>query len=570
MSNVLVALAWAAAATAAPPDPFAQARDAAQAYQSGNYAAAESHYRALATAYPNAPGGAIGLGRSLARLGRTEEALEWLNKAAAMGVGTDPAALTAAFGTAADAPDVRALLSRFRANLTPVVRSTLAFRLAERDLMPESVAYDPADDTYYVGSLYRRKIVAVRHGVAREFVTAKRDGLTSVLGMKIDPARRELWANACNGTSPQMLDPEPRTQGRTGVFRYDLGTGRLLAKHEAGGPADALCFNDIVVTADGDAFVTAGDRGVFRVTRAEQKLEPFAPAPGYVLNGIALSADGRTLYLADALQGVILLDIATRALRPLPTPASATLAGIDGLYVVGRSLVGVQNGLGGGPQRVVQAFLADGEPRVTCVDVLERQHPDYDVPTTGVVVGDALVYVAGSQLNRQDANGRPLPVDQLRESAILRLPLASACSVGSSSARIDLEAARAELLNTIHRDRLAHYRADPVLLASCTGGAFLSVNGGKVRTITPSGQREMFERVFRGAHYHEWDDVEPPVVRVSDDGSMAWVVSKLKVRRTAPNDTGQPSEQSFDYAGIMVYEKREGRWVKTANVSTFE
>src|SRR4029453_5466739 len=185
----------------------------------------------------------------------------WLNKAAAQGVGTEPAAVASAFGSAAGAPEVRALLSRFRGNLAPVVRSTLAFRLAERDLMPESVAYDPTDDTYYVGSLYRRKIVAVRNGVARDFVTAKRDGLTSVLGMKIDPARRELWANACNGTSPVMLDPEPRPQGRTGVFRYELGTGRRLAKHEAGSPKEPLCFNDVVVTADGDAYVTAGDKG---------------------------------------------------------------------------------------------------------------------------------------------------------------------------------------------------------------------------------------------------------------------------------------------------------------------
>ena len=76
--------------------------------------------------------------------------------------------------------------------------------------------------------------------------------------------------------------------------------------------------------------------------------------------------------------------------------------------------------------------------------------------------------------------------------------------------------------------------------------------------------------MFRGARYHEWDDVEPPVVRVSDDGTMAWVVSKLRVRRTAPNDAGQTSEQAFVYAGIMVYEKRDGRWMKTANVSTFE
>ncbi len=569
MFNSLGVAAVVLVSSTVAPDPFVRAHDATEAYKSGNYAAAEAGFRSLAADYPQASTGPVGLGRSLARLGCVEEALEWLGRAATLGVGTDPARLQEAFGAAADAPEVRALLSRFRGNVTPVVRSKLAFRLVEKDLLPESVAYDPAEDTYYVGSLYRRKIVAVKDGVARDFVPSKRDGLMSVLGMKLDASRRELWANACNGTSPVMLDPEPRRQGTTAVFRYELGTGRLLGKLEAGSRKEPQCFNDLVVAPDGDVYLS-GEGAVFRVVRKEARLERFAPTPGLFVNGIAMSPDGRTIYLADHLQGIVLLDVAARSLRPLPTPPGVTLAGIDGLYVHGKSLVGVQNGFSAGPARVVQAFLGDGEPSVTCVDLREREHPDYDVPTTGVVVGDDLVYVAGSQLNRQDDKGRPWPLDRLRESALLRLPLASSCSAGSARARIDLEAARAAILATVERDRLAHYRADPALLASGTGDSFLAVSRGKVDLVTPESQRRMFERVFAGARYEEWDDVEPPAVRISDDGSAAWVISRLKVRRTSPDSAGVRQVQSFVYAGIMAYEKRDGRWVKVANASTFE
>jgi hypothetical protein len=570
MSISLGVALLSAAVAAADPDPFLRARQAAQAYRARDYAAAEAGYRSLALEFPGAPGASLGLGRSLARQGRVDEALGWMGKAADAGVGADANALKEAFGPAADAAEVRALLSRFRGNLAPVVRSTLAFRLAEKDLLPESVAYDPAGDTYYVGSLYKRKIVAVANGVARDFIPAKRDGLTSVLGMKVDARRRELWANACNGTSPVMQEPEPRTAGRTAVFRYELGTGRLLGKYEAGSGKEPLCFNDLVLGPEGDAFVTAGENGVFRVSREAGRLERFAPAPGLVLNGIAMSPDGGTLFLADHLRGVVLLDVASRSLRPLGTPPGVTLAAIDGLYAQGASLVGVQNGFADGPERVVQAFLGDDGSRVTCVEVLERGHPDYDVPTAGVVVGDDLVYVAGSQLNRQDEKGRPWPLDRLRESALLRLPLRRGCRAGSSAARIDLEAARAELLAAHDADRLAHFKADAALLASATGDSFLAVNGGRIETVTAEAQRRMFAQHFAGARYEEWDDLEPPVVRISDDGSMAWVISRLKVRRSSPDAQGVTRERSFVYAGIMTYERRAGRWIKVANVSTFE
>jgi hypothetical protein len=83
-------------------------------------------------------------------------------------------------------------------------------------------------------------------------------------------------------------------------------------------------------------------------------------------------------------------------------------------------------------------------------------------------------------------------------------------------------------------------------------------------------ERDFFEGYFRGARYEEWDDLEPPVVRVSDDGSMGWIVSRVRVKRTSPGADGTPQERAFVYAGIMTYEKSEGRWIRVANVSTFE
>ena len=552
------------------PDPVALSTQAREARQKGDHATAEARYRVLASAYPALPGAVIGLGQSLARLGRTAEAVEWLGKAADMGVGTEAAAVEEALGAERTRPEVRALLSRFRGNVTPVVRSTTAFSLAEKDLMPESVAYDATDGTFYVGSLYRRKIVAVREGVARDFVASKADGLGAVLGMKLDPTRRELLANSCHGAEPPViLDSEPKRRGEAAVHRYDLRTGQLVRAYRAGSRKQPVCFNDLALTSEGDVYLSTGPGGVFRISRARDQLELFVPTPGLFVNGIAASADGRRLYLADLTRGVVVLDVATRSLQPIATPGS-TLVGIDGLYVHGQSLVGIQNGIASGPNRVVQAFLDASGSRVTCVDLLEREHPAYDTPTTGMVVGRDLYYVAGSQLNRVDAGGRPLPTDQLRESVVLKLPLGESCDAGPVSPTVDLEAERRVLLSIHESDRLAHFGADAARLGRTAPDLFLSVSAGKVERIPREAEKAFFEGYFRGARYAEWDDLEPPVVRISADGSMAWIVTRLRVKRQAPGPDGTPQERALVYAGIMTYEKRAGRWIRAANVSTFE
>jgi hypothetical protein len=63
--------------------------------------------------------------------------------------------------------------------------------------------------------------------------------------------------------------------------------------------------------------------------------------------------------------------------------------------------------------------------------------------------------------------------------------------------------------------------------------------------------------------------VEPPVVQVSDDGGLGWLITRVRVRRTDTGHDGGPRELGFVSAGIETFEKRDGAWVRTANVSTF-
>jgi hypothetical protein len=145
---------------------------------------------------------------------------------------------------------------------------------------------------------------------------------------------------------------------------------------------------------------------------------------------------------------------------------------------------------------------------------------------------------------------------------------------GAHAARVqpaaDLEREKAELLRLHRAAREAHFKTDVEMLLANSADEFVSVSGGKISRVTRADTRKRFAEYFRGAKYFEWDDAEPPVVSVSRDGSMAWMITRVRVRRTQRDAAGTEREERFVYAGIMTYEKRAGRWVRVANVSTFE
>jgi hypothetical protein len=127
-----------------------------------------------------------------------------------------------------------------------------------------------------------------------------------------------------------------------------------------------------------------------------------------------------------------------------------------------------------------------------------------------------------------------------------------------------------ELLKLHQAGRQAHFQTDVDLLLANHPDEFISVRNGKIERPKKADTRKMFEGYFKGAHYYEWDDLEPPIIRVSRDGSMGWVITRVKVRRTQKDSSGAEKEEKFVYAGIMTYEKRDGKWMKVANVSTFQ
>jgi hypothetical protein len=129
--------------------------------------------------------------------------------------------------------------------------------------------------------------------------------------------------------------------------------------------------------------------------------------------------------------------------------------------------------------------------------------------------------------------------------------------------------ARAALLQIVADARQAHFATDAAMLIAHDADPTLWVRDGEIRPMTRAESLARFAEDFRGATYQEWDYMETPIVRLSDDASLGWVISRVKVRRTTTLADGRVEELRFVYAGIDAYEMRAGAWVRTANASTF-
>src|SRR5437764_7699713 len=152
---------------------------------------------------------------------------------------------------------------------------------------------------------------------------------------------------------------------------------------------------------------------------------------------------------------------------------------------------------------------------------------------------------------------------------ILLLFIACAASA-SAEPSADLEKEKAELLRIHTSDRESHFKTDVDRLLENSPEEFISVGRGKINRSSKDDARKMFTGYFRDAKYYEWDDVEEPIIRISNDASMAWMITRTRVRRVQKTADGTEKEEKFVYAGIMTYEKRDGRWMRVANVSTSE
>ena len=146
------------------------------------------------------------------------------------------------------------------------------------------------------------------------------------------------------------------------------------------------------------------------------------------------------------------------------------------------------------------------------------------------------------------------------------LPLALLCACGAPAP--DLERDRAELLRLHEEARSAHLDKRADLMVASFDDSLRSVARGGVTIASPEENRTRLQVYFDRSTFQAWNDIEPPYLRISPDGRMAWKLVRKRVRLTAPDSAGHPVPEDVVYAWVEIYEKPQDRWVLKAVAST--
>lgn len=160
----------------------------------------------------------------------------------------------------------------------------------------------------------------------------------------------------------------------------------------------------------------------------------------------------------------------------------------------------------------------------------------------------------------------PMSAVQLTLCLTLLMVSLSCATAGPASRKSDAE----ELL-TLHADALrAHLESDVELLFEDEADDHVVANRGEISTPTTAERREFLGPYLKQTRFSIYRDRVPPIVKVSADGSLGWVIAQVEARGeyTAENGNVQPLE--FVSAWIELYEKRDGRWLRVGNVSSFK
>lgn len=131
-------------------------------------------------------------------------------------------------------------------------------------------------------------------------------------------------------------------------------------------------------------------------------------------------------------------------------------------------------------------------------------------------------------------------------------------------------AAVKELKDLLQQERAAHFGKDADLLVSVFADDFINVDAGKIARPTREESRSGMQAYFDRVEFLEWDDISPPIIRVSQDASMAYVIVHKRVRLKAKDEKGDVEEETTIFAWMETYEKRNGQWTLTTVTSTRE
>ena len=377
-------------------------------------------------------------------LGHKTEAIKWLEKYAATGLTFD-LAQEGNMKPLLDEEGGRKVAAQMKERSQPVEKAEFVCALAQADIMPEDIAYLPASrskssgaeagssksaPTFIVSSIQHRTLYRVslpkaggKECSVEKLPLAGENKSWPTLAVSADPRRKTLWVTT--SAMPGFSGFPKEDEGKALLLEVDATSGKVLRRYDPG-TKDPAVLGDMCVTADGTVYVTDSmGGGVYRLHGglATAKLEKIAGGL-FSPQSPVLARDGKRLFVADYTMGIAVIDLAGASgnVTYLPHPESVAVVALDGLYLSGDSLIGIQNGTD--PNRIMRFRLDPAQSRIIGAEVMEQATERMGDPTHAVLADGWFYVSANVGWSKVDDNtGQLKPGEKFAPPVLLRFPV---------------------------------------------------------------------------------------------------------------------------------------------------
>ena len=116
----------------------------------------------------------------------------------------------------------------------------------------------------------------------------------------------------------------------------------------------------------------------------------------------------------------------------------------------------------------------------------------------------------------------------------------------------------------------AHLAADTEGWLALESDDYTSANRGEISHPSKAERKAWREPYLKASTFTVYRDLVEPIVKVSADGTLGWLIAQVEVAGTQKTAGGDVVPFRFVSAWIELYEKVDGRWLCSGNVSNMK
>jgi hypothetical protein len=123
----------------------------------------------------------------------------------------------------------------------------------------------------------------------------------------------------------------------------------------------------------------------------------------------------------------------------------------------------------------------------------------------------------------------------------------------------------------LHRKALqAHLEKDAGAFLAAYAPQWYDVRTAGIRLRTKEEALPGIKQYFQRTHFADIREITAPIIHLSTDASMAWVIGEIRVQASQQVADEEERDFSFRCAWVSIYEKSGGEWTQVVDASFFQ